>query len=85
MTEEEGIFQANEQSPTIQDNSPQTLETGTLQETNQFSKEENKTISSINHKTKKNKKPCQLNIESRNSTKGFENKYRKTSRTESYK
>ena len=56
---------------------PKTLETGTAQET----KDANKTLSSKNEKIKKKRKP-QLTIESRNSSNGFYNKYRNTSRTE---
>ena len=83
MTEEEKL-QMKEQIPSNHDNSPQTIENATLQETNQFSKEENKTISSTNQKEKRNKKPSKLKIESRNDTNGFKNDYNKISRTESH-
>ena len=83
MTEEQGTLETNEQNQTIQDNSPKTLETRTGQETtNICSKEDNKTISSTNKKVKKKKKPSQLNLESRNTTNDFYNRYRSTSRTE---
>jgi hypothetical protein len=83
MTEEEKL-KLKEKIPSDHDNSPQTLENATLQETNLFSKEENKTISSTNKKEKKNKKPPKLKIESRNNTNGFQKDYKKISRTESH-
>ena len=82
MTEEQGTLETNEQNQTIQDNSPKTLETRTGQDTNIWSKEENKTLSSTNKKIKKKKKPSELNLESRNTTNDFYNRYRSTSRTD---
>ena len=80
MAEEQGTIETNDHQQEIQDNSPNTLETGTLPETKE-SKEANKTISSTNKKSKKKNKPPKLQIESRNSNYSL-NKYRKTSRTE---
>ena len=82
MTEELGTLETNEQNQTIQDSSPKTLETRTGQDTNICSKEENKTLSSTNTKMKKKKKPPQLNLDSRNTTNDFYNRYRSTSRTD---
>ena len=85
MIEEKGILDLNEDNKNNQDSSPKTLETGTCHETKTYSKDENKTISSTNKKSKK-EKPSYLNLESRNTTNGFyNNKYRNTSRTENNK
>ena len=80
MTEEQGTLETNDKLQTIQQNSPNTLESGTGPDTNA-----NKTISSTKQKSKKKKKPSEINIESRNSTNAFKNRYRNTSRTEIYK
>ena len=84
MADEEDKLEIKEQIPSIQDNFPQTLENATLQETNHFSKDENKTVSSINQKVKRSKRPSELTIKSRNSTTGFQKKYKNISRTESH-
>ena len=84
MAEEQGTIETNEHVEENPDGSPKTLETGTAQETKEFSKEGNKTIPS-NTKIKKKKKISKLNLESRNSSNGFYKQYRSTSRTEAYK
>jgi len=84
MADEQGTIETNEHMQENPDGSPKTLETGKAQETTEFSKEGNKTISS-NKNIKKKKKISKLNLESRNSSNGFYKQYRNSSRTETYK
>lgn len=84
MADEQGAIETNENLKENPESSPKTLETGTVQETKEFSKEGNKTISS-NKKIKKKKKISKLNLESRNSSNGFYKQYRNSSRTETFK
>ena len=83
MAEEQGTIKANELIQENPESSPKTFEAGTAQETKEFSKEGNKTISSFK-KTKKKKKIPNLNLDSRNSSNGFYKQYRNSSRTEAY-
>jgi hypothetical protein len=81
MEEEQNTLEAkDDKNQKNLEQDQKTLETGTAQET----KDANKTVSSKNEKSKKKKKP-QLTIESRNSSNGFNNKYRNISRTETNK
>ena len=78
MAEEQGTIETKK---SIQDN-PNTLETGTFQETKE-SKGVNKTISSTNKKSKKKNKPSNLELDSKNSNYYSVKKFLSTSRTES--
>ncbi len=79
MAEEQGTLETNNQIQTLQENSPNTLESNTGPDTIA-----NKTIPAKNEKSKKKKKPSELKIESRNNTNAFHTKYLSTSRTETY-
>jgi hypothetical protein len=81
MEEEQNTLEAkDDKNQKNLEQDQKTLETGTAQET----KDANKTVSSKNEKSKKKKKP-RLTIESRNSSNGFNYKYRNISRTETNK
>ena len=84
MAEEQGTIETNDHMQENPESSPKTVETGTAQETKEYSKEGNKTIPS-NKKIKKPKKLSKLNLESRNTSNGFYKQYRNSSRTETYK
>ena len=82
MAEGQGTIETNDNMKSIQDNSPNTFETGTFQETKE-SKGANKTLSSTKKNKKKKNKPSNLEINSGNNNYYSVKKFHNISRTES--